>query len=437
MGNHAPDTSSIIATTPRPMPAAAKFGGIALVVIGVLSAAYGFMTHPDRERGAFIVNFLYFGGIAQGGFMLACISAITKGRWPRPLKRMAEAFGLFLIPMYILLIVFLLGGGLNAYEWFHWTEAEAPPHKAIYLNPTFFVARQVVGIGLLLVLDLLFIRASLRSDLGYAAARLGDKAPAWWGRLTAGWQGEAAEIAASTERQARLAPAVAVTYALVWSMVAIDISMSLTPHWYANMFPAWYFMSCIWSGLVYLGMFSTILRKWMGATKLLTPNVYHDLGKLTFGMTMFWAYTLFAQYLPIWYGNMTEEIGFILLRTELQPWATLSKVVIMLCFLVPWTMLLSRGLKKSPPAYLLVTFIIATGIWLERFLVVMPAVWKEETLPLGIGEIGMTLGFLGAFILVVVGFLSKVPPIVVSDPFLAPDPDHVHVLPSSQAHRGH
>ena len=64
----------------------------------------------------------------------------------------------------------------------------------------------------------------------------------------------------------------------------------------------------------------------------------------------------------------------------------------------------------------------------------MPSVHRGDTAPFGVPEIGMTLGFLGGFILVVSGFLAKYPPVTLADPFMEPDPDHMHVVPDSQAH---
>jgi len=402
-----------------------------LLVVGIAAAVLGFTTAPLRAKAAFITNFVYFGGVAQGAFIFAVAMVITRCRWGRPLKRLAEVMGLFLIPMYILLIIFLLSGGLSVYPWMH--EA-LPPHKTIYLSEPFFVARQVVGIGLLIFLDLALIRASWRSDLGVAAKRLGNKAPSWWGSLIADWKGDEAEIAANMRRQITVAPMIAICYALVWSMVAVDISMSLAPHWYANMFPAWYFMSSFWSGLVYIGILSLVLRDWLGITGLLRPNVYHDLGKLIFGLCMFWGYTTYATYLAIWYGNMTEEIGYILLRTEIEPWATLSRVVVVMCFLMPFGMLLSRGLKKIPVAFMSALSIIAVGVWLERFLVVTPSIWMEDTLPLGPLEVCMALGFLGAFVGFVAKIMAQLPPVPFTDEMMNPDPEHIHVHPAHAHH---
>jgi len=271
--------------------------------------------------------------------------------------------------------------------------------------------------------------------MGVAIEQHGASAfPKFWGQYTDGWQGAEAEIERSTKSQARLGPVIAIAYAFVFSMIAVDIEMSLAPHWFANMFPAWYFASCFWSGLLGIGVVSLGARKWLGATNVFNRHTYHDLGKLCLAFCMFWGYTTFATYLAIWYGNMTEEIGFFLLRTELEPWATVSKAVLLLCFFMPFAMFASRGLKKIPAAFLTAATVALVGIWLCRYIVVMPSVWMESTLPLGIIEIGMTMGFLGSFILVVFGFLSRVPPIAHTDPFMHPDPDHVHVVPASKAH---
>ena len=445
MGHHV-DYGAYIANAPRSMPSNVKMASLGLMVLGIAAAAFGFVTAPTRTGGAFIVNFMYWAGIAQGGMMLAVALVIVKGRWGRPLKRMCEAFGLMMIPMYLFLMAFLVMGGLGIYEWSHWSPEEfGHLHKWVYFFgsapaegadhapfPMFFVARVGILLAVLIVLDLMFIRASVRSDMGTAKEKYGwePSGPAALLANIGGWKGEAAEAEASTVYQARLAPVLGITYAVVYTVMAVDVSMSLMPHWFANMFPAWYFMSCIWSGFVFLAIYSMLFRKTLGIEKAFTPKLYHDLGKLTLGFTMFWAYTLFAQYLPIWYGNMTEETVAILIRTELEPWATLTRVVVMLCFLAPFAMLTSRGLKKVPAAYLMVTGVLAVGIWLERFMVNMPSVWMEDTLPLGIVEVGMTLGFLGLFTYIVVGFLTSVPPLTFTDPFMQADPDHVHVVPS-------
>jgi hypothetical protein len=62
---------------------------------------------------------------------------------------------------------------------------------------------------------------------------------------------------------------------------------------------------------------------------------------------------------------------------------------------------------------------ILIGIWLEKFLLVTPSLVKSQSLPLGIFEVLITIGWLGLFAFCVCTFLQKYPVLAVSDPKLA------------------
>ena len=79
----------------------------------------------------------------------------------------------------------------------------------------------------------------------------------------------------------------------------------------------------------------------------ITMEHLHDVAKLMFGFTVFWAYIAFAQYFLIWYGNMPEETQFYLLRRN-GAWYWLSMLLPILYFVVPFFMLLPRAHKRSP-----------------------------------------------------------------------------------------
>lgn len=419
-----PDVSAMLASTPREIPSATKTGGYVGIAIGVLALIAGLVTQKERTLGAFLVCLVYFMGVSQGGVMFAVAQTITLGRWGRPFKRVAESFWFFLPVVYVLYIGFLLLGGVDIYPWVH---EELPPHKAIWLSKGFFIARQVVLLGILATLDFVFIRSSLRADLGLAAQTVGARAPAFWASWTAGWRGNAEEAEATYQKNIRLAPAIVVLYAIIFTLFAVDSVMSLAPHWAANMFPGWIFVSSFWLAINWICIISVFSRKWLKVEHLMSPKNYHDLGKLMFALCVFWTYTFFAQLLPIWYGNMPEETGYLILRLYLDPWAPLAKVVGVGCFLLPFTVLLSRGIKKTPDALVWVAILIACAVWLERFMLVMPQVWTEDSLPLGPVEIGLFIGFVSAFVTVVTNVLARVPAVPVNDPFMHPNPADVHV----------
>jgi molybdopterin-containing oxidoreductase family membrane subunit len=69
-----------------------------------------------------------------------------------------------------------------------------------------------------------------------------------------------------------------------------------------------------------------------------------------------------------------------------------------------------------PAAMLALAALILGGMWLERFLLVVPSLWKENFFPFGVVEIAITAGFLGVFALCVIFFLQKFPLLPFSDP---------------------
>ena len=412
-----------------------------LAVIGIVCYAVGLSSDPVRTQGIFLVNIVYFLGLSAGGGALAAALVLALGRWGRPVKRIAESFTLFLPVLWVLLAVFLMTGGLDLYEWYTHPES-LHNHKAIWLTSTFFTVRVLFVLGLITLLALLLVRNSLRPDLGIASEKLDGNHPAWWGRITAGWQGAEAEVAAGIKRQTVISVFLAMSYAYGMSFLVFDLVMSLAPHWYSNMFGGWFFCSSLWLAMIGTTLFTVFNRHWLGIDVAVTNDVYHDLGKLIFGFSCLWAYMFYAQLLPIWYGNLTEEIGFLIVRLFHEPWQSVSTAVGAMCFFIPFVTLMSRGIKKMPKGLAVVLIVIAIGIWLERFVVTMPSIWGAHVggagwgsteLPLGPIELGITLGFLGGFLWVTTRFLSSVPAVVVSDPFMQPNPDDVHVH-SADAH---
>jgi hypothetical protein len=77
----------------------------------------------------------------------------------------------------------------------------------------------------------------------------------------------------------------------------------------------------------------------------------------------------------IWYGDLPEEISFIFHRQHEKPWATLSYAMIVASLLLPFCILLSQAVKKKPGTLGAIGLLILAGMWLERYLLVVPSVW--------------------------------------------------------------
>ncbi len=440
-----PDVNRVIdGIAGRTLPSTLNLASIAAIVFGVAAFAFGLFGLGDGGAwawGAYLVALVYVLALGQGGIMFSVLLTGTWGRWGRSLKRIGEVLGLFLPIVWLLLLVFVLFG-LKIYVWNPATiipggpvalaphSPEAIASKELWLQPGFFIVRQLLALGLLVVLDLVYVRASLRPDLIMAKQHLGAKAPAWWDRIIGGSTDLEATLRASLKTQSRMAPILGAVYALVMSFVAFDLIMSLSPWWYSNMFGGWTFVSAFWVALATIGFVAMVTKDWLAIDEFVTPTVTLDLGKLMLAGCMFWAYTAYAQLLPIWYTDLPEETDYLLVRMYLPQWAWLSQTVAVTCFVAPFTILLSRGVKKMRWPFAAICLLVMMGIFLERTLLVMPSIHFGDTFPVmnfAVVSVGVWVGFLGLMTQVCGRLLASLPPLVVSDPYLETHPWDVHV----------
>jgi hypothetical protein len=207
---------------------------------------------------------------------------------------------------------------------------------------------------------------------------------------------------------------------VVVSLFAFEMIMGQNPTWYSNLFGAFIFVSQIyigWAGLALMTMFFSKTNKKFG--EIVTGQQLWDLGKLTFGFCMLWGYMFWSQFLPQWYGNLPEETQWLILRTREFPWKGLSWVAFPMAFIIPFISLLSRDVKKTPLSYGVVCVCLMVGVWLDRYIIIMPEALPKDVatyIPLGYKEVGIFIGFLGAYLLCIRSFLSKFPFVPVSHP---------------------
>ena len=175
-------------------------------------------------------------------------------------------------------------------------------------------------------------------------------------------------------------------------------------------------MGCFYSAIAALYLLALIVASDGNMKDHLFPRHFHDLGKLLLAFCLFTGYLFYAQFLTIWYGNVPEETRYVILRVKLTPWEPLAWVVLFMIFLLPFFILLGRRVKLNRRAMMLLSLMVIVGMWLERFVLVVPSLWKGGGIPLGLTEVLVTAGYLGIVGSCVTGFLKRVPILPISDP---------------------
>ena len=395
------------------LPAGARRALAALVLAAAGAFLFGLLLgDAPRAWQALLVNTLFFSGLALAGVVLAALLQLTAARWGRPLKRAAEATSAFL-PAALLLVVVLLAGAAGWAPWVH-----APPEgRAAWLNLPFFAARELGAFLVLGGLAAAYVYHSVRPDVGLLHETGARPATGWSLRLLAGWRGIDAERERGQRAQDRLAAALLIAYVPLFSLVAFDFVMALDAHWFSALLGGWFLTGNLTAGAALLALVAAAGRDRLGLGGQVGPRQLQDAGTLLFGLSILWAYMLWSQYLVIWYGDLPEEARFVHERMH-GAWAPVAWTVFAAVFAIPFVLLLSRAVKRRPAALTAVAALVLAGVWLERFLLVAPSLWRGAGLPLGLPELFVTAGTASLFVLCCAGFLERVPVLPLSDPRL-------------------
>jgi hypothetical protein len=363
-------------------------GTLGLVVSLVLRAG-------DSKQFAFswLVAFLFFLSLALGALFFVLIHFATQAGWGIVVRRLAENT-MGTLPLFALLFVPVTLGMGELFPWIH-EIAVGNDHvlngKAPYLNTPFFVGRAVAYFACWTAIAMYYVRRS---------------------RVQDGTRNEA--ISLSLRRFS--GPAI-IVLALTQSFAAIDWIMSLDPHWYSTIFGVYWFAGSFVSFFAFLTLMVLLLRRAGLMGNAVGSEHFHDLGKLLFAFTVFWAYIGFSQYFLIWYGNIPEETIFFRDRL-VGSWRSVSLLLGAGHFVIPFFFFMPRTIKRHPA-------LLAVGAsWLllmhgvDLYWLVMPSL-HPEGVALGSLDIATFLAVGGFFVAVVSWLMLGSPLVPVGDPRLS------------------
>ena len=354
---------------------------------GVLAAlgAVAFVTSSDWPRAwsVYLVNLVFWSGLAVTGPAIAGMMQLTEARWSPSVRRLAVTTIGFL-PIALVLLALLFTGRTVLYPWV----AHPVAVKAAWLNVPFFFGRQ-------LVLAVILFAACY----AFAVTLLRDSVPP--------------DDERTRVRRNRLAVIVLFLWLVTVSLWGFDLVMALDPIWYSGLFGGYFAVSTLYTAFCLLAIL-TIRANARGVASI-PPAAVQDVAKLQFTMSIMWMYFFWSQYLVIWYGNVPVETRFFAQRFFVQPWLTLAWVVLVVGWLIPFAYLLKR-LTGRPPQRHAPLFIVAVfglvAIFLERVLVVFPSVLAGTPLPFGLRDLTITVGFLSLFALSRRWFMARYKPVL-------------------------
>ncbi|MGD0294879.1 MAG: hypothetical protein ABSB30_13595 [Terracidiphilus sp.] len=310
-----------------------------VVVVG-LGFADGRGFDVDHVLRAWLLGLMLTFGFAVGGLALLMVQYMTGGKWGLLLRRPLEAMSRTLPLVFAYWVVVALS------------------LRKLYLWANPAMVDDGVRRGLISAEQLEAIEYAIR----FKHPMLNPAAFVWvslacfaiWGfytwRLNAlGLQRDAETLAKTPEWIKRLenisGPGI-VIYAITMTTAAIYWVMSLDPTWYSSVYGLLFLVGQAYQVLALSIIVVISLSKGEPFKTILRQTEQHDLGKFTFAFVMLNIYLAFSQFLIIWSGNLPEEIPWYLDRVT-GGWGVIITLDFIFHWLIPFTLLLSRDLKRN------------------------------------------------------------------------------------------
>jgi hypothetical protein len=130
-----------------------------------------------------------------------------------------------------------------------------------------------------------------------------------------------------------------VAFGFTLTMGAILWMKGLEHQWFSTMYGVYYFAGSVWTTLATVYLLTLVLKRSGPLAHVVGRNQFHDIGKLFFAFTVFYAYIHFSQYFIIWNGGMPEET-FYYVKREVGSWWGIGMLIVFGHFVIPFLGLL-------------------------------------------------------------------------------------------------
>lgn len=350
--------------------------GMAVIGLGGAVATGGGPLGKQFQH-SYLTAFMWGLAIAAGAVWWVAIQHLVGARWSVVVRRVGELLAQALGLMAILVLPIIgpaLAGNDVLYAWadhdyFHHNAFIAG--KAPYFSVGFFAARMAFYFGFWTLLAGYYFKQSKKQD-----TTTGDKA--------------------LTVKLGRASAPGLMGFALAVTFCAIDLVMTLDPVWFSTIFGVYYFATCVIMFHSTLALALMWLQSKGHLKKSVTAEHYHDIGKMMFGFTCFWAYIGFSQFMLIWYANIPEETHWYLDRFE-GTWLDATLALAAVHFVVPFFGFMSRWMKRDTKKLRFWAFWLIAVCWLDMYWLVAPNL-HHAGVAIGASDILAAIGVAGAMI---------------------------------------
>jgi Ni/Fe-hydrogenase subunit HybB-like protein len=322
--------------------------------------------------GFAIVNFVWWIGIGHAGTLISAILLLLKQTWRTSINRFAEAMTLFAVACAAIFPLIHTGRPWLAAYWLF------PYPNTMGVWPQFRspLIWDVFAVSTYATVSLLFWFVGLIPDL----ATLRDRSQSRVGRviygmLAMGWRGSARHWHRYETAYLLLAGLATPLVVSVHTVVSFDFAIAILPGWHTTIFPPYFVAGAIYSGFAMVLTLAIPIRAVYGLEDFITLRHLQNMAKVMLVTGLVVAYGYLTEAFIAWYSADKFEMFVPFNRVTGPYWWSYAALIV--CNIVTAQALWFKRVRTNTIALFVISLIINTGMWLERFVIVVTSLHRD------------------------------------------------------------
>ncbi len=366
--------------------------------------------------GFAIINFVWWIGIGHAGTLISAILLLFKQTWRNSINRFAEAMTIFAVVCAGTFPLIHVGRPWLAYWLF-------PYPNTMNVWPQFRspLAWDVFAVSTYATISIVFWYIGMIPDFGTMRDRATLPFAKWaYGLLSLGWRGSTRHWIRYETASLLLAGLSTPLVLSVHTVISFDFAVAALAGWHTTIFPPYFVAGAVYSGFAMVITLAIPIRKFYHLEDLVTLRHLDNMAKVMLATGSIVAYGYGMEVFMAWYSASHWEF-FMMWNRMFGPMGWGYWILILTNIAIPLTTLWSRKLRVNVTYLFILSFIINTGMWFERFVIVVTSLYRDY-LPSSWGTYRATkwdymiyVGTMGLFACLFLLFVRLLPMIPMSE----------------------
>src|SRR5271157_4215939 len=365
--------------------------------------------------GFAIINFVWWIGIGHAGTLISAILLLFKQGWRNSISRFAEAMTIFAVVCAGMFPVIHLGRPWLGYWLFPY-----PSTMTVWPQFRSPLMWDVFAVSTYATISVVFWYIGMVPDFGTMRARAESKiAQYFYGLCSLGWRGSARHWMRYETASLLLAGLATPLVLSVHTVISFDFAVAVLPGWHTTIFPPYFVAGAIYSGFAMVLTLAIPLRKAYGLEDFITMRHLDNMAKVMLATGLIVAYGYFVEFFMAFYSGNKFDV-FLAQQRLHGPYAHYYYALILCNILTP-QLLWFEKVRRNVAALFVMSLVINTGMWLERFVIVVisltrdfvPSAWGRYQPTFW--DISTFIGTLGLFVMLIFLFVRGLPAIAISE----------------------